>query len=162
MLVGILSDTHGAGSAAAAAVGLLRRGGAAILVHCGDVGSESVLDALAGEEAAFVWGNTDHPRGPLEQHAAILGVRCMGQFGELEFAGKYLAVTHGDDPRLVRRVLAEQRHDYLLVGHTHVKSDTRVGRVRVINPGALYRAAVKTVALLDPEQDRLEFLEVSL
>ena len=39
--------------------------------------------------------------------------------------------------RLVRRVLDEQEHDYLLVGHTHVKEDRRVGRVRMINPGAL-------------------------
>ena len=38
--------------------------------------------------------------------------------------------------------------------------DSRQGRVRVINPGALYRAARKTVAVLDTVADDLRFLVV--
>src|SRR5688500_14733276 len=44
VLLGILSDTHSRGEAASAAVSLLRTAGAAYLIHCGDVGSESVLE----------------------------------------------------------------------------------------------------------------------
>ena len=62
---------------------------------------------------------------------------------------------------LKRRVLAEQKHDYLLQGHTHVRQDVRVGRTRVINPGALHRANPKTVALLNTSNDFVEFLEIT-
>jgi predicted phosphodiesterase len=124
------------------------------------VGSEAVLDQLADIPAAFVWGNTDHRRAELARYAARLEIQCLHNFGELELAGKRIAITHGDDSRLVRRILDEQRHDYLFVGHTHVSGDSRVGRVRMINPGALHRASVKTVALLDIGADKLEFLAI--
>ena len=161
MLIGILSDTHGHSAAASAAVSLLRANRAEHLIHCGDVGSQSVLDALAGDvPACFVWGNTDWDRVNLGRYASSLKIECFDAFGDLVISGKRFAITHGDDARLVRGVLAQQEHDYLLVGHSHRKDDRRVGRVRVINPGALYRAAEKTVALLDTARDELRFLTV--
>ena len=57
-------------------------------------------------------------------------------------------------------VLNAQEHDYLLHGHTHVRRDERVGKVRIINPGALHRAREKTVAVLDTDTDRLTFVRV--
>ena len=76
-----------------------------------------------------------------------------------------LAVTrcrhvHGDDFSLKKKILLDQDHDYLFLGHTHVRHEERVGKTRVINPGALYRAREKTVALLDTETDKLKFLIV--
>ena len=161
MLVGILSDTHDRVDAMAAAVKLLREAGAEFYVHCGDVGSERVIDHLAGLPAAFVFGNTDWDRAALARYAQSVGVACHGSFADLELGGKRVAVTHGDDFKLKQRLLAEQKHDYLLQGHTHVRADQRVGRTRLINPGALHRAREKTVALLDTETDRLRFLIVA-
>lgn len=161
MIVGILSDTHDRAETAAAAIELLRGGGAQYFLHCGDIGSERMLDLLAGLPAAFVWGNTDWDRRPLERYAKSLDLQCLGGYGELELGGKTFALTHGDDARTVRRVIEEQRHDYLLHGHTHVRRDERVGRVRIINPGALHRAKEKTVALLDTAADALTFLTVA-
>jgi putative phosphoesterase len=161
MVIGILSDTHDRADAMAAGVKRLAANGAEFLIHCGDVGSEIVLDHLAGVPAAFVWGNNDFDRRGLERYATGLGIRCLGNFGELELDGKLFAVLHGDDMRETRRILAEQRHDYLLQGHTHVRMDQRIGRVRCINPGALHRAREKTVALLDTGADQLSFLVVA-
>jgi predicted phosphodiesterase len=62
----------------------------------------------------------------------------------------------------MRRALESQSFDYLLHGHTHVKRDERVGRTRVINPGALHRAREKTVAVLDTATDMLTFLTVNV
>ena len=160
MIVGILGDTHDRAGAMAAGVELLRKSGAQFFIHCGDVGAEHILDYLAGLPAAFVWGNNDWDRLSLQRYAQDLGIACYGAFGELELGGKKFAVMHGDDFRLRQRILVEQRHDYLLQGHTHVRSDQRVGRVRCINPGALHRAREKTVALLDTETDALSFLPV--
>jgi uncharacterized protein len=162
MIVGILSDTHDRVDAAAAAIAALKAAGTEYFLHCGDVGGEGVLDELAGLRAAFVWGNNDWDRAGLQRYAQDLGIQCFGVFGELELDGKLIALTHGDDARAVRGVLDGQRHDYLFVGHSHVKADTRVGRVRVINPGALYRAREKTAATLDTASDLLRFLPIPL
>jgi putative phosphoesterase len=164
VLLGILSDTHGRRDAARAAVELLRSRGAKYLIHCGDVGGEEILDLLAGDDppAAFVWGNNDFDRDDLARYARSVGVNCLETFGSLTLDGKTIAVTHGDLARPVRKVLAAQDHDYLLVGHSHVPSDQRVGWVRVINPGALHRAAAKTVALLDLATDRLDLLTLRM
>lgn len=160
MKIGILSDTHDHADAAAAAVRMLRQAGAEGLIHCGDVGSPSILDELAGQPAAFVWGNTDLDRMALQRYAQHLGIECFGAWGELRWGGKRIAVLHGDDIKLRQKLLAEQEFDYLLHGHTHVKTDQRFGRTRLINPGALYRAATRTVALLETGADRLKFLTV--
>ena len=50
--------------------------------------------------------------------------------------------------------------DFLLHGHTHTVQDERVGRTRVINPGALHRASRYTCALLDPSGKSVRWLEI--
>ena len=160
MLIGILSDTHDRTDPMALAMQLLQSRGAEYFIHCGDVGSPAVLDFLAGHKACFVWGNCDWDRLGLQRYAQSIDLACFGAFGELELGGKKIALIHGDDPVLKRRLLSEQQHDYLLQGHTHVRQDLRVGKMRIINPGALHRAHPKTVALLDTAADFVEFLEI--
>ena len=160
VIVGILSDTHDRVEAARAGVELLRQNGAEFYVHCGDVGSEQILDLLAGLPAAFVFGNCDWDRRGLERYAVHLNVSCLGHAGDLQLDGKSLHVEHGDNGQSVRRALDGQTFDYLLHGHTHVASDQRIGRTRVINPGALHRVREKTVAVLDTGKDELKFLAV--
>jgi hypothetical protein len=77
--------------------------------------------------------------------------------GEIEIAGRRIAVTHGDSVAMLRR-LAVAGPDYLLSGHTHRPSDERRGSTRWINPGALHRSASWTVATLDLDRDRLRIL----
>jgi putative phosphoesterase len=160
MLVGILSDLHGRLDATQAAVELLRGRGAEYFVVCGDVGSPDVLERLRGLGGAVVAGNCDWDRPGLMRRCGELGLRWLDAVGFLDLDAKRLAVTHGDDVRILERVLSEGRCDYLLTGHTHVALDLRAGRTRIINPGALHRAKVRTVALLDPAADRLEFLSL--
>jgi putative phosphoesterase len=161
MLIGILSDSHDRVPAMASAVQTLTANGAQFLIHCGDVGSETILDLLAGIPSAFVWGNNDFDRRGLQRYAEDLGIKCLGSVGELELAGKRIVVLHGDDERTKQRLLAEQHYDYLLQGHTHVPADVLVGKTRCINPGALHRAREKTVAVLDTEKDILMFLKLT-
>lgn len=160
MLLGILSDSHDKIPALRAAIRVLVANGAQQLIHCGDIGGEQAIDCLAGHPAAFVWGNCDWDRRGLDEYARSIGVTCLGTAGCLDLAGKRVCVTHGDEPPIVQRLLADPAADYLLMGHTHALRDEKIGRVRVINPGALHRAATKTVALLDLTTDRLQVLEV--
>ena len=162
MKIGILSDTHGKLSTALRAVEVLRQQSVDMLIHCGDVGGEEILDALAGHMAYFVFGNNDYDRAGLQRYATTLGINCLKDFGVVSADGKKIAVTHGDDSRTMSRLTRDDSGvDYLLTGHTHVRHDQRVGTVRMINPGALYRASIKSVAVLDVVSDRLDFLTVT-
>lgn len=144
------------------AVLALRQRGAGFIVHCGDIGSPDLLGCLAGHPAGFVWGNCDQDRPVLERRANALGIDCFGNFGEIDALGLKIALVHGDDQVRMQAIMREQRYDYLLCGHTHVWRDERMGRTRIVSPGALHRAKEKTCALLDLQNGRCEQITVGL
>ena len=159
MLIGVLSDTHGRLDTTRTAIELLQKRKAEYFIHCGDVGSEQVWISWRCR-AAFVWGNCDSDTYGLQRHAAIVGVACCGAFGRLTLDGSTISILHGDDYRRMQQTIAEQDCDYLFSGHSHVKDVRDVGRIRLVNPGALHRAKVKTVALVDTATRDVEFLTV--
>jgi predicted phosphodiesterase len=77
----------------------------------------------------------------------------------LQLAGQRIAVFHGHE-RAFASATDRDDVDYVLYGHTHKYADRRIGRVRFINPGAIYRARIKTVALLNLKNDKLYFLRL--
>lgn len=89
-----------------------------------------------------------------------VGANCLEREGEIELAGKRIAVTHGDRKSLIDKLLRAEPH-YLLSGHTHIPTDVWKGPVRCINPGALHRAEVWTVAILDLVKDDLHHIAIS-
>lgn len=159
MRVGILSDTHDQVHRTAGAVALLRAGGARALIHCGDLTGPEVIHACAPLPCYYVLGNNDFDVDTLRRVAEATGGVWLGRGGEVVLAGRRLAVTHGHLPDEFRRLL-RAGPDYLLYGHTHQALDERDGPTRQINPGALHRARAWTVALLDLESDRVNFLDV--
>lgn len=158
-LLGVLGDTHGRADACRKGVELLESLGCGHLVHTGDVGDgemgRAVLDQLAGTNCRFVWGNNDWDADTLASYAADLGLTLLPPFGTFELSGITIAVAHGDDLRRLRKLLADARAgaagvpDLLLTGHSHLAHDERAGATRWVNPGALFRAATKTVATVD-------------
>ncbi|MHC5026771.1 MAG: YfcE family phosphodiesterase [Planctomycetota bacterium] len=159
MRLGLLSDSHGQVATTRDAVAALRAAGAECLLHLGDVGSEEVIDELVGMPARVVFGNCDLDDAELGRYAQLVGVAVEHPCGTLDAQGLVVAFTHGHLSDVVARALATEP-DYLLHGHTHVLRDDRIGATRVINPGALFRAARYTAAVLDTATDRLEVLEI--
>ena len=96
----------------------------------------------------------------LLRHASRLELGCYGILASIELEGKQLAMCHGDDPSLKRRLLDEQQHDYLFVGHAQECEDSKVGKTRVINPGTLEVAGKRSVAIVDLATDEVQFLSV--
>jgi len=141
--------------------------GAELLIHLGDVGTVDVIDALAvnvpGQdrqiEAHVVFGNTDWDADELADYARDLGVVVDHPVGRLALPDGELVFCHGHVPADMTRALDEHVR-YLCHGHTHATLDTHQGETRIINPGALFRAADYTVALLDTDADRLRFLPI--
>ena len=159
MRIGILSDSHGRAERTADAVRALLDAGARMLIHLGDVETELVIDELAGHDARLVFGNCDWNIDALRRYARQVGVRVDDPMGSLEIDGVRIAFTHGHRSDLMRQAIANGV-EYLLHGHTHELRDERLESTRVINPGALFRASRYTVAMLEPETDRLEILEL--
>ena len=157
MRIGILSDTHDQVARTTEAVDLLAAEGAEVLVHCGDLTGPEVVEACRRLPAYYVFGNNDFDEEAIRRAIEEAGGHCLGHAGEIQVAGRRIAVTHGDSPGKLRR-LAVAGPDYLLSGHTHRPSDERRGRTRWINPGALHRSPSWTVATLDLDRDRLRFL----
>ncbi len=166
--IGLLSDSHGRAARTARAVRLLIERGADHIIHLGDVGSVEVIDALVEQvddtgnltpPVHLVFGNCDWDSDSLARYAQSLGIGVEHPVGRLEVDGRVIIYQHGDRTSAMDQALAEQV-DYLCHGHSHRQRDERSGSTRVINPGALFRAADYSVALLDVANDRLTFLEV--
>ncbi|KAF0245140.1 MAG: hypothetical protein FD180_1917 [Planctomycetota bacterium] len=157
-LLGIVSDTHDNEAAVAQAVTILRQRGVRDLVHCGDVIVASTLELFRGFRFRVCLGNNDSAR-ELSAAADRLG----GAYAErldLKIGGKRIFVAHGDREGPLEKALKSGDFDYVLYGHSHRRDDRRIGRTRLINPGALYRAVSHTFALLDLATDQLETIEV--
>lgn len=137
------------------AVSMLQERGCAILLHLGDLGSDEVIDELVGHNARVVLGNCDDDA--LGRYAGHVGVANDHPAGRLVVDDRSIAYTHGHIEPAMRDALADGV-DFLLHGHTHETRDERIGRTRVINPGALHRASRYTAAVLEPATGRLELL----
>lgn len=163
MLLGILSDSHGHNERVRRAIALFDRLGCEGLVHCGDLEDADVLYEFVGRRLWFVGGNCDLDSLGLDQMAREHRFSYFADPpGVFSIAGKKIALLHGHEASpdgVVHRALDDCA--YLFHGHTHVARDARIGRVRVINPGALHRAAMLTVATLDVAADRLQFWPIS-
>lgn len=159
MRIGILSDTHDHRKRTARAVGLLIDHGAEVLIHCGDLTGPDVVRECAGLTCYYVFGNNDFDFDGLTRAMHETGGICLGYGGLIDLAGKRLAVTHGDRGGEMSRLLRENPH-YLFTGHTHAADDSRLGPTRWINPGALHRASIYTVATLDLDTDTLHHIAV--
>lgn len=128
--LGVVSDTHGWLDPALLEIfkGVER------ILHAGDVGDEAVLTQLeAVAPLTVVRGNIDG--GPL-RHLPLTAV--------VEAGGKRVALLHiaGNPKRpgkAARELLAAERPDALIVGHSHIPVVGRVMGALWINPGAAGR-----------------------
>lgn len=175
--IGLLSDSHGRAVTTRRAVDILLDAGAEVLIHLGDVGTVEVIDALCIDrlgtdrqiEAHLVFGNTDWDLASLSEYAGDLDVAVDHPVGRLKLddaaaAGNAtgideLVFCHGHETAPMQQALRDGVR-YLCHGHTHTRGDDRQGQTRVINPGALFRASVYSVALLDTARDQLDYFEV--
>ncbi|MGN6370876.1 MAG: metallophosphoesterase family protein [Phycisphaerae bacterium] len=160
MIVALLSDTHDNPVTTLAAMAIFAEHRPGVYLHAGDLVSPEMLVHFQGLPFHFVFGNNEYDHASLRSRAKSLNLDCRGNVAEFTFDGKRLVMLHGHEHGLMQKLIADGSYDYLIHGHTHVRRDERVGRTRIINPGALQRARTKSVALLDTATDALTFLPV--
>lgn len=157
MRIGVMSDSHNRREFIGRALRAFRERGISVVLHCGDLTSSEMVPLFEGFELYLAQGNMDvHPDAIRRAVEETCG-RFYGRSWEGELAGKRIALCHGDDGSLLKEYLWRQDLDYVLHGHTHHPRDERVGKTRVINPGAHNTG---TVCIVDLAQDAVEFLEL--
>ena len=156
----IVSDTHENLPAIRGAVARMKALKPELVVHCGDIISPPVLRFFEGLPLRIALGNNDGERAGLLKMAQSLGFGEPKDELEFELDGKSFYAYHGTSANRLAAAIASQKYDYVLTGHTHALRDERVGRTRVINPGALFLVSRPTFAVLDPVTDRLEIVDV--
>lgn len=160
MKIAIISDSHNQDHRVSLALDLARQRGAGLVIHCGDIEDPPVVRLFRGWDAHFVLGNCDWDRDGLADAIEAIGGRLHERFGHLDLNGRTLAFLHGHDQGLLDELEVSGAYDYLFHGHTHQAIDRRAGPTRVINPGALQRARVKTFVVLDPASGEAETVVV--
>ena len=162
MLVAVVSDTHSRHHTVEKVLDVLRDRKVTHVIHCGDIEDADTVWLFKGLTAHFVFGNCDTERLSLRQAVHGIGETLHEPFGHLELEGVKLAFLHGDDHRLLRDLEHSDQFDFLFHGHTHVAKEHRTGKTRVINPGALHRARVKTLVVLDLVTREVESVAVDV
>lgn len=148
MILGVLSDTHGLTSRTLEVVRLFESLEVRAVIHCGDVDDDDVVRVLRGWPVHYVLGNVD-PVESLRQAIGQAGQTCHERFGELDLGGRKIAFLHGDDGKLLQKTIASGRYDLVCHGHTHVARLEQCGDTLVLNPGAIYRSARPSAAVVN-------------
>jgi hypothetical protein len=162
MRIGIISDTHDDLQTLDQALGILVAEGISTLLHCGDLCSPAVLEALAGFDTWVARGNMDrHP----DLGAAARRTVGADQFADrhrLTLDGRSAILLHGHRQEELRSIISAGEYAYVFHGHTHRRRDQQVGPIRVINPGALggMRWQRRSFCILDVTAGEAEFRAV--
>jgi putative phosphoesterase len=160
MLVGIISDTHSHVEYTQDAVRIFKNRGAEMVLHCGDIGSASIVDCFTDLPAHFVLGNVDWNRDELQQAIERAGHTYHGRVGRLEVAGRRILFLHGDDDRLLRESIESADADLICYGHTHKAEHHHKNGKLVVNPGAVFRSRPPSVALVELDSMRVETVPI--
>jgi uncharacterized protein len=149
MQIGIVSDTHGHMLFSKQAVAALRKYDLEAVIHCGDIGGPEIVALFKEWPTHFVYGNVDHYlEGLLDRTITAAGQTCHGVFGSVELEGKKIAFLHSDDNHRLHTTIASQEWDLVCYGHTHVAEHHLEDRTLVLNPGAVYRANPRSIAIV--------------
>jgi putative phosphoesterase len=161
MHLAVFSDTHDNLSAVRKALEIARRRSATEILHCGDLTSAPTVELFRGWTLQYVFGNMD--RNETEIRAAIGRLGAGSSCGlelHLEREGLRIALLHGNRTEALAAAARSGKYDLVFHGHTHRRRDERVGRTRLVNPGALGSVAADghSFCLLDTVAAEVEFI----
>lgn len=160
-LIGVLSDTHNNTANLRKALEIFQQRGVDCLIHCGDVTTLATLEWLVEYRVIYVYGNGDDAPGELRD--MLLRYDPLNYAGisyKSEIEGVKIAAAHGHLSASLDTLIHSGEYDFFFHGHSHRRRDERVGRTRVINPGALggLHRETRSVCIVDLAASRVEFV----
>jgi hypothetical protein len=140
MLIGVFSDVHDHLANLRQALALYTERGVQSLIFCGDFCSPIPARVMGGEfrgDIHAVFGNGDGDRFTIANAAKTQfpNLKLHGEYAELEFEGVKVAVTHY--PFYAKALARTGDYQAVFSGHTHVRSEERIGGCLWLNPGEI-------------------------
>jgi len=160
MLLGVVSDSHGHKEFTMLAIRMLQALEVDAVIHCGDIGSTEVVELFSHWPTHFVFGNVDTDHQALREAIENAGQTCHGRAGSLELEGRKIAVLHSDDAAAFRQTIDSGEFDLVCYGHTHRAALEKHGSTAVLNPGALYRTASKSIAVVELPDVEIQHIQL--
>ena len=162
MKIGIISDTHDNSDNLETALERIQADGVTTILHCGDVCGPDLIQAFVGFETWIAQGNMDRHAGLGQVVQENLGDGRLVWLHELTLDGYQVAVIHGDNEEVLSNLCTSGEYAYVFHGHTHRRRDQKIGRTRVINPGALggTRKGRYSFCILDLETGKARFVKI--
>ncbi len=155
-MIGIISDTHDNVESTMKAIAFFKEKKVEFVIHLGDVVAPPTLMKFEGLKMYFVRGNNDGELVGLKKTAESIGAEFVEDILELTHKGKKIAATHYPDK--AEELANTNQYDYVLYGHDHKQRNEKIGKTRIINPGAHYYGCDNSVVLLDVEKDEVTFI----
>lgn len=140
MLIGVFSDVHDNLANLRKAIAAFTERGAEALIFCGDFCSPIPSRVMAAEfegDVHCVFGNGDGDRFAIltVAHTQYENLKLHGEYAELEFDGRKLAVTHY--PFYAKALAHTGDYDAVFSGHTHEPHTETIGECLWVNPGEI-------------------------
>ena len=152
MYIGILSDSHDCLPRVKDAIEKMNTFPIDLVLHAGDYSAPFITDYYEPLKVKMrgVFGNNDAERVILGNKFEQLGHEVRGRFAEVKARSVRIALTHGDEPELLRSLTTCGAYDVVVHGHTHEAMLTEQGKTLIINPGEMcgYLSGKSTFAIL--------------
>ena len=165
MRIGVLSDTHNNIGNLLQALRRFEAEQITTLLHCGDMANVATARKMEGFDVIYVNGNMDNSAAAVSDTLWFMNPNSEipGDVFSAKVGGVKIGATHGHRPGKLDQLIRSGDHLFVFTGHTHRRRDERIGKTRVINPGALggARYEPRTVAIVDLDQDNVQFIEIS-
>ena len=161
--VGIVADTYDNRDGLRQLLDRFLVGGARWLFHAGGLGSPQLVDLLKPWQTYIVAGEKERGRTAIE--VALQKARLQATLPPTlatTIEGFRIGLCRGDDMPVVNRWARSGEYDFVFYGHSLRRTDTLVGKTRVINPGALGgpRYQSRSGFLLDLVSGDIKLLEI--
>ena len=158
MKVGIISDTHDDFEATNHAIDIFENNSVGAVIHAGDFISPPVISEfkkLTDKNVSFygILGNNDGEKRGLENAFSYINGKLLGDEGKIEIDGLKFCIYHGQDLKKKEKIIASQKFDVFIYGHSHTKHHEIVQNKKretiVLNPGSSHRQALTNFS--DPQ-----------
>jgi|SRR3989339_197392 len=161
MLIGIIADSHENMPMIAKAVQIFNEKNVDTVLHAGDVISPITFNEFKNLKARFfgVFGNNDGEKKMLNAKFSEIGA-FYDRYYMMDTKGQKVLLMH--EPALIDTLIASQKYDVIIYGHTHDVDIRTEGKTLVINPGECggWLTGKSHVVILELPSKKTEVIEL--
>lgn len=159
MKIGIISDSHDHLVNIEKSVKVFQDRNVEYVIHLGDFINPNSVMAFRGIKLIGIFGNNDGDKMRLLAAFQEINGEPKGDFHEFETGGLRFACYHGTEPQIKDALIACQKYDVFLFGHTHTYVNETIGKTLVLNPGTAHGFREEaTVIVFDTEKRHTELI----